>query len=198
MFVQVITGQVGDRAGLEAALDRWEREVRPGANGFLGSTGGITEDGRFVTMARFESAETAKANSDRPEQDAWWSEMERCFDGPVTFQESTDVDVYRSGGSDVAGFVQVMQGRADQARLRELDRQAEALLPSFRPDLLGSLRAWNGPDEYTEVAYFTSEADARAGEAQTPPPEMLEVFAQWQEAMGEITYYDLPSPKLIS
>jgi hypothetical protein len=197
MFVQVITGQVGDRAGLEAALDRWEREVRPGAIGFLGSTGGITPDGRFVTMARFESAEAAKANSDRAEQDAWWAETEKHFSGPVTFQEATDVDIYRGGGSDVAGFVQVMQGGADQERLRQLDEQAEALLPGLRPDLLGSVRAWHG-DQYTEVAYFTSEADARAGEAQDPPPEMAEVFGQWQEAMGDVTFYDLPSPKLLS
>jgi hypothetical protein len=197
MFVQVITGQVGDRSGLEAALDRWEREVRPGAIGFLGSTGGITPDGRFVTMARFESAESAKANSDRAEQDAWWTEAEKCFSGPVTFQESTDVDLYRGGGSDVAGFVQVMQGRADRERLRGLDEQAESLLPSARPDLLGSSRAWHG-DQYTEVAYFTSEAEARAAEAQDPPPEMAEVLGEWQEAMGDVTFYDLPSPKLLS
>lgn len=198
MFVQVITGRVGDRDGLEAALERWEREVRPGAIGFLGSTGGITDDGRFVTMARFESADAAQANSERPEQDSWWAEAEKCFDGTVTFHDSTDVDVYRTGGSDVAGFVQVMQGRADRDRLRQLDEQAESLLPSFRPDLLGSLRAWHGSDQYTEAAYFTSEADARVGEAQDPPPEMADVFQQWQEVMGEITFYDLTSPKLIS
>jgi hypothetical protein len=197
MFIQVITGHVADQAGLEEAFDRWHREVRPGAIGFLGSTVGVTPDGRFVTLARFESAQAAQANSDRPEQGAWWSEAEKCLSGPVTFQDCTDVDIYRSGGSDQAGFVQVMQGRANRDRLRQLDAQAEAMLPGLRPDLLGSIRAWHG-NEYTEAAYFTSEAEARDGEAQEPPPEMGDLMGEWQDAMGEVTYFDLPRPKLMS
>jgi len=197
MFIQVITGQVADAAGLEAALERWRTDIRPGAVGFLGSTGGITADGRFVTLARFESPEAAQANSDRPEQGAWWAEAEKCFSGPVTFQDCTEVDTYRGGGADDAGFVQVMQGRADRQQLRALDQRAEALLPELRPDLLGSLRAWSG-DQFTEVAYFTSEADARAAEAQEPPPDVAEALGDWQAAMGEVTYHDLTSPRLIS
>lgn len=195
MFIQVITGQVADPAGLEAALDRWQKDVRPGATGFLGSTGGVTADGRFVTLVRFESAEAAKANSDRAEQGAWWAEAEKCFGGPVTFHDCTEIDTYRGGGSDDAGFVQVMQGRADKQRLREMDERAESQLPDLRPDLLGSVRAWHG-DEYTEAAYFTNETEARAGEAQGPPPEMADILREWQDVMGEVTYFDLTAPKL--
>jgi hypothetical protein len=197
MFIQVITGQVADRAGLDGAFDRWERELRPGATGFLGSTGGVTADGRFIALARFESAEAAQANGDRAEQGAWWAEAEKCFDGPVTFRDCTDVDIFRGGGSDEAGFVQVMRGRADRTRVRALDDRVEAVLPALRPDLLGSVRAWYG-DDYTEAAYFTSEAEARAAEAQDPPPELADALSEWQDVMGEITYFDLTSPKLIS
>ena len=73
MFVQVITGQVNDTQALTAAMDRWRRDVRPGAIGFLGSTEGITDDGRFVALARFDSPEAAQANSSRPEQATWWT-----------------------------------------------------------------------------------------------------------------------------
>jgi hypothetical protein len=197
MFIQVITGEVADAAGIESALDRWRSEVRPGATGFLGSTGGVTADGRFVALARFESAEAARANSERAEQSAWWSEAEKCLAGPVTFHDCTDVDEFRGGGHDEAGFVQIMQGRADRQRLRALDERVEAVLPELRPDLLGSVRAWDG-DQYTEAAYFTSEAEARAGEAKPPPAELADAMREWQDVMGPVTYYDLTRPKLVS
>ena len=68
MFVQVIRGRVTDPEQLHAALDRWSEQLAPGAHGWLGSTAGVTEDGRFVALARFESAEAARRNNDRPEQ----------------------------------------------------------------------------------------------------------------------------------
>jgi hypothetical protein len=197
MFVQVITGQVADAAGLDAALDRWQNELRPGAVGFLGSTGGMTADGRFVELVRFESPEAARANSERPEQSSWWGDTQKCFSGRVTFRDCTEVDTYRGGGADTAGFVQVMEGHGDRDRLRQMDDQAEPLLPEGRPDLLGSLRAWHG-DEYIEAAYFTSESEARAAEAKEPPPELAKAMSDWQDAMGDVTYYDLPAPKMMS
>lgn len=197
MFIQVITGEVADRSGLEAAFDRWERELRPGATGFLGSTAGVTDDGRFVALARFESAEAAASNSDRPEQGAWWNEAEKCFSGAVTFHDCTEADMFGSGGSDDAGFVQVMQGRADRERIRALDRRIESRLLEVRPELIGSVRAWHG-DEFTEAAYFVSEEAARAGEAIEMPPDLQDGWREWQDATGEITYYDLRAPKLVS
>jgi hypothetical protein len=196
MFIQVITGAVGDADGLAAASDRWAADLRPGAPGFLGSTEGITRDGTYVCFARFVSVEAAQANSQRPEQDAWWSETMRCFSGPVAFRDCPEVDLYRDGGRDDAGFVQVMQGHADRARLQAFDAQMNDRLPELRPDLLGSVRAWSG-DEYTEASYFTSEAEARAAERQEPPPDVAAALSQWQEVMGPVTYYDLPSPRFL-
>lgn len=197
MFVQVIKGRVGDKAGIVGALERWRREVRPGAVGFLGSTGGVTADGRFVALARFDSADAAEANAARPEQSRWWADTERCFAGPVAFLDCEEVDVYRAGEDGSAGFVQVMEGHADRDRLRRLDAEFEDRLAELRPDLLGSLRAWHD-DEFTEAAYFTSESDARAAESQELPSDVAPAFADWQRAMGEITYYDLSSPQLIT
>lgn len=81
MFVQVIRAPVGDAAALDAALERWETELRPGATGFLGLTAGITTttDGEAVLVARFEGEAAARRNSDRPEQGAWWAELEQAF-----------------------------------------------------------------------------------------------------------------------
>ena len=70
MFVQIIEGKVSDRSGLRRQFDRWESELRPGAAGFLGSTGGVTNDGVGFAIARFESAAAANANSERAEQGA--------------------------------------------------------------------------------------------------------------------------------
>ena len=61
MFVQVIEGKVSDSSGLRRQLDRWQAELRPGAAGFLGSTGGVTDDGVGFAIARFESASAAQA-----------------------------------------------------------------------------------------------------------------------------------------
>lgn len=79
MFVQVIQGQVSDAGQVRAALDRWVQELAPSASGWLGSTTGVTDDGRFVALARFESEEAARRNSDRPEQDKWWAETATEF-----------------------------------------------------------------------------------------------------------------------
>jgi hypothetical protein len=40
VFVQVIRGQVTDAGKVREALDRWAKELAPGATGWLGSTAG--------------------------------------------------------------------------------------------------------------------------------------------------------------
>ena len=66
MFVQVIQGKVSDAAAVRARMDTWMKELAAGADGWLGSTAGVTDDGDFVALARFESEEAARRNSDRP------------------------------------------------------------------------------------------------------------------------------------
>src|SRR5712691_314837 len=91
MFVQVIHGRVISPEQVRAALDRWSGQLAAGAEGWLGSTAGVTGDGRFVALARFESADAARRNSDRPEQGQWWAETSKLFTGEVTFRDSSDV-----------------------------------------------------------------------------------------------------------
>jgi hypothetical protein len=200
MFVQVIQGKVADASELHAALDRWIQEVSPGATGWLGSTAGVTEDGRFIALARFESAEAAQRNSDRPEQDRWWSETARLFSGEVTFRDSSDVVVDVAGEPDRAGFVQVMQGRGtDPDRARELMSQDSEQWADFRPDILGSVAVLHDGGAYTMAIYFTSEQAAREGERKEPPPELK---AQMDEmdalSIGTPDFFDLKDPWLYS
>jgi hypothetical protein len=199
MFMQVIQGRVADREGLLRQLDKLGTEEVPPAAGWLGATGGITDDGRYIACVRFESAEAAKANSERPEQGAWFAETQKCFAEPPNFQESTDIDLYLGGGSDSAGFVQVLQGGpTDRDRLRQLDLEFEALAREYRPDIIGWVVAWHPDDRFTSVVYFNSEEAARQGEAQEPPEQREHLLDDWREAVGELTFFDLHQPMLRS
>lgn len=198
MFVQVITAPVGDADAIKQATAKWETERRPQVKGFLGSTSGISAQGTFVIVARFESEELARKNSDDPAQTASWNELSKGFSGPATFHDCSEVDVYGSGGSDEAGFVQVIQGRArDKQAIRNMGKEFEARMTELRPDLLGSLTAWDG-DFYTDVIYFTDEAAARAGESMKLPAEMQASMEQWQSLSEGTTFFDLKEPRLVS
>ena len=201
MFVQVIQGRVSDADQLRRALDQWMQDLAPGAIGWLGSTAGVTEDGRFIALARFESEEAARRNSGRPEQDQWWAETAKLFTGQATFQDSSDVTVDLAGDPDDAGFVQVIQGRvSDPARARELMSQASPeQRAAFRPEILGNVAVGHEGGGYTVAVYFTSEAAAREGERKQPPPEAK---AQMEEMnalnVAEPEFFDLKQPWLYS
>jgi hypothetical protein len=194
MFAQVFQGRTSDGQALMAAVDRWTRELGPTAVGWLGSTSGVTDDGTFIGVARFESAEAAARNSERPEQGQWWAETEKLFDGEVTFHDSEDVDVDLQGDPDRAGFVQVMQGRVtDPVRAKELTAQMSTEdAAGFRPDVLGSVNIGHADGEWTMVIYFTSEAEAREGERKEAPPEMQAAMEELNELSdGPPAFFDL-------
>ena len=200
MFVQVIQGQVADAEQAHAALDRWARELAPGATGWLGSTAGVTEDGRLIALARFESEEAARRNSDRPEQDRWWAVTSKLFTGDATFTDSSDVVLDVIGEPDNAGFVQVIQGRGNDAdRARELMSQDSSQWAAFRPDIVGSVAVAHAGGASPMALYFTSEEAAREGERKEPPPELK---AQMEEmdaiSVGVPEFFDLKQPWLYS
>jgi hypothetical protein len=200
VFIQVIQGQVADGEKVKAAFDRWAEELAPGSIGWLGSTAGVTADGRFIALARFESAEAAQRNSGRPEQDRWWSETAQLFSGQATFKDSSDVTLDLVGEPDEAGFVQVIQGRgSDPDRARELMAQDSPEWAAFRPEILGSVAVGHEGGAYTMAIYFTSEEEAREGERKEPPPELK---AQMDEmvalGVGEPEFFDLQRPWLYS
>jgi hypothetical protein len=193
MFVQIMQGKVKDAELLRKQWDVWERDCKPNAIGFLGATSGIDDNGNFIAIARFESEEAARKNSDRPEQGEWWESMTAAFDGDVEFTDCTEVDAMLGGGSDNAGFVQIMHGRAvDPDKMRGTAEQMEKELQKARPDILGGLAAWHGDREFTQVIYFTSEEAARKGEEQMSDDPTAD---EWDNMIdGEITFIDLREP----
>src|SRR3954451_19403385 len=162
MFAQIIRGKTAsDPKAIDGTFNRWSNELAPGAKGWLGTTGGVTDERQLFIMVRFESEEAARANSDRPEQDHFWSETSKLFDGEPTFQDSNDVQVDTSGDPNAAGFVQVMTGQvSDTDRSKELMAQMRDMR-ALRPDILGSVTVGHEDGKWTMVIYFTSEAEAR-------------------------------------
>lgn len=197
MFAQVIQGRATDAAGLRKQWERWDQEIKPKAEGYLGGTAGVTSDGEFIAIARFESEEAARANSDSAEQSAWWEETSRYISDPM-FHDCTEVDLIKEGGSDDAGFVQVIQGKVtDIAKSRELDARMESTLRELRPDVIGGLVAWHPQNgRFTNVIYFTSEAEARAKEKEMESSEGFKEFMADMEAIsdGEPKFLDLTEP----
>lgn len=201
MFVQVITGTTSNATQLRAAFDRWMEDLAPGAEGFLGSTAGVTEDGRLVALARFESEEAAQRNSDRPEQGEWWAETAQLLEGEATFRNSVNVMPDLRGNPDEAGFVQIMQGQqgADPDRAQELMSQNSDEWAAFRPEVIGSLSIAHPDNTWTMALYFTSEEAAREGERKEPPPELKAQMEEMNKlSTGIPEFFDLKDPWMTS
>ncbi len=194
MFVQVIRGKVKDPAAVQAAWDDWKKNIKPGAKGYLGATSGVADDGTAVTVARFESQESARANSDRPEQSEWWRNVgSKAHGDNVTFMDFTDAETFLGGGSDKAGFVQLMFGKVkDVAADKDFGRRMEGQVKSVRPDIIGGVNCYMPDGRFAAVNYFTSEAEAREGEKkEMPGVDMQEAM---QNIEGEIEFVDLRDP----
>ncbi len=195
MFLQVIQGKVADRERFSSGLDRWVKELGPSADGWLGTTSGTYGDNSFIALARFESAEAAKRNSDRPEQGQWWSEFASSLDGEASFDDFDDVVIMGPGGSDDAGFVQVMRGRvADIERERAIARQASQMPSDYRPDIIGGVEGLKDDGTFVMAMYFTSEAEAREGEKKPMPADMQTMMDEGQSNTIEMTFIDLSNP----
>lgn len=199
MFVQVLEGKVRDVGGLRAQLEAWKSDLQAGADGWLGTTAGITADGTFIAVVRFESQEAARANSIRPEQSEWWKATEATFDGAVTFTDCPDVDIVGAGGSDDAGFVQIIFGRADRSAILPITDELAATLRRMRPDVIGATAAWPGDGTIIQTVYFTSESDARAAEsAELMSDEDRAASERLSSLMQMERFVDLSDPWLYS
>ena len=197
MFAQVIVGKTKDAAAMKAASDRWQAELRPGATGFLGVTAGVADDGTAITIVRFESEESARRNSERPEQGTWWNDvMSKTYDGEPSFYNCPAVVLFKDGGSNDAGFVQTMKFHAkDRDALLAVTNEFVAIGPS-RPDLLGGVLAMADDGTTFDTNYFTSEADARKNESAEMPADVQAVFQRFGELAGKVEYIDLRDPWL--
>jgi hypothetical protein len=195
MFIQTFQGRTDDPDALRGRLDAWQRDHADKAQGWLGTTAGVTDDGEFVAIVRFEDEEAARRNSDRPEQGHWWSDTEPHFSEAPEFADYPDADVLMGGGSDEAGFVQVIKGRTtDRDRLRQLTDEDE--LGEYRPEILGGSYGADNQDNVIEVVYFSSEAEAREGERKMPdaPDDVRANYDEYQQLLTDVRYLDLRTP----
>lgn len=197
MFIQIIQGRCTRQDEMRAAADRWRTELGDTADGWLGGTYGFTDDDMFVGVVRFESKEKAMANSDRPEQTRWWAETEQLFDGPVEFHDCSKVLMMMDGGSDEAGFVQVIRGKVDDPeRLESMMESMTNMLHEARPEIIGSTFAIEDDGTFTETVAFTDEASARAGESREMPlsDDVRAAMKAWDENTHNMAYLDLHQP----
>jgi hypothetical protein len=143
------------------------------------------------------SAEAADQNSARTEQRQWFEETSRYFDGEPTFHNCTEVQVWLEGGSDDAGFVQVVQARVkDVDKMKALIESAEADIRRARTAIIGGLVAYHDDGGFTESIYFTSESEAREQE-RLHPADGDDFVRELQSLVeGPHTFLDLKEPRL--
>ena len=195
VFIQIIQGKCRDAEGMRRLTDEWRERMAPSVEGWLGGTYGITDDDEFVAVVRFESREAAMRNSVRPEQGEWWSRFEKCLDGPAAFHDCDNAMMFLGGGSDDAGFVQVIQGRvSDPERFRSFMSQPMDVLHEQRPEIMGGTIAMEPDGWFTETVAFRTEAEAREGESREMSGEMADRWAQEMATMSDVHYLDLHSP----
>jgi len=195
VFIQVIQGMCRDADALHGQIDMWRKEIGPKAEGWLGGTYGVTEDNQFIGVVRFESKEASARNSIRSEQDDWWAETQKCFDGEVTFHGCDDAMVFLERGADDAGFVQVIQGRVtDPERFRRFMELPIDMLQKARPEIIGGSIAMEPDGRFTETVAFRSEDAAREGESKGMPAEMRQAWEAEMARMQDLTYMDLRHP----
>ncbi|MFL6294466.1 MAG: hypothetical protein ACJ75M_01215, partial [Actinomycetes bacterium] len=137
MFIQVIQGRATNPPGIRRDLGRWQRQLAADADGWLGSTTGITDDGWSITVVRFASEAQARRNNDRPEQREWWRDASQHL-ARVAVHDAPKVHIFRDGGAEEAGFVQVIQGHSDDLeRMASLTRDQDEVLAREAPHILG-------------------------------------------------------------
>jgi hypothetical protein len=200
MFIQVIQGRATNPPGIRRDLGRWQRQLAPGADGWLGSTTGITEDGWSISVIRFASEEKARRNSERPEQKEWWRDASQHL-ARVVFHDAPKVHTYRDGGSDQAGFVQVIQGHTDHLeRMVSLSRDQEELLARDGPQILGMTLAEHADQQgdFTQTVYFTSEQEARRSDQERSAKADEPALKELRSLATNLRSFDLRDPQLLS
>lgn len=195
MFIQTFQGRTDNADALRAQLDAWKQDHADKAEGWLGTTAGATDDGEFVAVVRFEDEGSARRNSERSEQGSWWADTERHFSGQPEFHDYPHADELMGGGSDDAGFVQVIQGHAtDLDRLRQLTDDDR--LDEYRPDIIGGSYGADDEGNVIQAVYFTSEEEAREGERKMfeAPDDIRADYEAYGELITDVRYLDLRTP----
>ncbi len=163
MFVQVVRGVIADPVATFARLDHWVEHLAPGAEGWLGTTAGVTADGELVSFVRFATAADARRSSDRVEQGQWWAGSVLLFTGDVVFDNYEDVEVLGDGGADGAGSVEVLLGRT-RAGLpgSDLGSRLAALTADPALGAIGGLLGRHEDGQLAHAVWFCRSAPPRA------------------------------------
>jgi hypothetical protein len=193
VFIQMVEGNSSRQGEMRDLVDGWCGQMadRPG---WLGGTYGFTDDGRFVGVVRFDSRTACAESSTGEEAAMWWAGAEALFDGRCRIHESEDVSMMFDGGSDSAGFVQVMRGRvgdADKFRHITSDTQMTSMLHEARPEIIGATLAMEADGTFVETIAFTDEDSARKGEQLDMPQDVRD---ELMAAMSDVEYLDLHQP----
>jgi len=193
VFIQMVEGACSQQDDMRMLVDDWCGRMAD-EPGWLGGTYGFTDDGRFLGVVRYSSSAACEQLCAAADAGMWWASAEEMFDGSPEIHQSEDVMMMLNGGSDDAGFVQVMRGKVgnpDKLRRIMTDQDMTSMLHQARPDIIGATMLIEGDGSFTETVSFTDEDSARKGEAMEMPAE---VTADLQEAMAEVNYYDLHKP----
>jgi hypothetical protein len=169
MFIQVIQGRATNPPGIRRDLGRWQRLLAAGADGWLGSTTGITEDGWSISVVRFASEAQARRNRDRPADEAGF------------------VQILQGHSDDIERMVSL---RRDQEEV--LARDAPHILGVTLAEHA------DRPGDFTQTTYFTSEQDARRSEQEGPPKANEPALQELRSLMTNLRYFDLRDPQLLS
>ena len=192
MYAHVVRGRTRAGARADEAWQRWVADVAPLASGWRDTTGGTTAQGEVVAVTRFSSARDAQRTLSLPQHRSWWDATLAELDGEADVMESDDVTPPESVVDPSAGFVQMMMATvADRPGVERVEEEIDEPFKRWRPDLLGGYRVWMLGSRLLAVDYFTSEAEARAGERRQPPPEVAEAMPRWLEHMADVEWFDL-------
>jgi hypothetical protein len=200
MFIRVIQGRATNPPGIRRDLGRWQRQLAADADGWLGSTAGITDDGWSITVVRFASEAQARRNSDRPEQREWWRDASQHL-ARVAVHDAFKVHIYGEGDVGEAGFVQVIQGHVyDLKRMASLGGDQDKVLAQEAPHILGVTVAEHAdrPGDFTQIVYFTSEQDAQRFTPEPPTQADEPAQEERRSLLTNLRCFDLRDPQMLS
>lgn len=189
LVVLLARGPAGDPDILHRRWEDWHEQVGSENTAWLGSTGGITSGGEWLTAVRYSSEEAARAAA----QGGGGPDL---LNATATVEVTGDVQLVEGNGSPAGGrFVQFMRARVpDRHRFEAVEAAVGDKFATVRRDFLAGFRAWTGPDRLTVVDWFTSEAEARAGEAIEIPADLGALFGEWMSLLHDVEWYDLADP----
>ena len=186
-FVLLARAPGGDLDILRRRWDRWHQQAAATSAHWLGSTGGLAPGGDWLAAVRYSYEEAARTAAQAATD---------LLPDATTIEVTGDVHLVEGNGSPADGtFVQFMRARVpERHRLEAVEESVGDRFAAHRTDFLAGLRAWTGPDRLTVVDWFTSEADARAGEAIDIPADLGALFGEWMSLLHDVEWYDLRQP----